>query len=264
MARRADRFALYQASVQQPVDDVRFFDRVFKARFGRRPLVLREDFCGAGLVACTWARSHRERRAYGVDLDRRVLAWGALHNVLPLPVAARARVQLIQGDVLDVRTPRADIVVAGNFSFCIFTTRDQLRRYFRSARRNLATEGLLVLDVLGGSDTQQEDHEETRPIDRRFRYVWEQKRFDPLRNRGVFAIHFRFKDGSELRNAFRYDWRLWTIPELQELLLEAGFSAVDVYWEGTDRASGEGNGIFKRVASAPADDCWIAELVATR
>ena len=26
-----------------------------------------------------------------------------------------------------------------------------------------------------------------------------------------------------LRRAFRYDWRLWTIPELAEMLKEAGF-----------------------------------------
>lgn len=29
-----------------------------------------------------------------------------------------------------------------------------------------------------------------------------------------------------LRRAFRYDWRLWTIPELAEMLEEAGFDSM--------------------------------------
>ena len=29
-----------------------------------------------------------------------------------------------------------------------------------------------------------------------------------------------------LRRAFRYDWRLWTVPELREMLLAAGFHDV--------------------------------------
>ncbi len=29
-----------------------------------------------------------------------------------------------------------------------------------------------------------------------------------------------------LRRAFRYDWRLWTIPELAEMLEEAGFDGM--------------------------------------
>ncbi len=29
-----------------------------------------------------------------------------------------------------------------------------------------------------------------------------------------------------LRRAFRYDWRLWTIPELAEMLEEAGFDCM--------------------------------------
>ena len=58
MARRADRYALYQKSVQSPEHEVAFFRRVYKATYGHLPTLLREDFCGAGAVACEWVRSH--------------------------------------------------------------------------------------------------------------------------------------------------------------------------------------------------------------
>ena len=32
-----------------------------------------------------------------------------------------------------------------------------------------------------------------------------------------------------LRRAFQYHWRLWTIPELHEMLLAAGFNHVHVW-----------------------------------
>jgi SAM-dependent methyltransferase len=263
LAAQADRHLLYQAAVQQPASDVQLFHRLYKARYQRAPLLLREDFCGTGLVSAAWVSSHRQRRAYGIDLDAEVLTWGALRTLQPLPDPVRSRVQLIQGDVLEVVTPKAHVIAAGNFSFCVFQTRALLLRYFRKVRKQLAHEGVFVLDVLGGSDTQIENREEVRRIRGGFRYVWEQQRFDPIQCRAEFAIHFRFKDGSELQNAFRYDWRMWSLPEVREALLEAGFGSVDVYWEGTDRRTGAGNGVFRRARSAPAERCWIACVVAS-
>jgi hypothetical protein len=55
---------------------------------------------------------------------------------------------------------------------------------------------------------------------------------------------------------------LWTLPELKELLLEAGFSSVRVYLEGTDAETGEGTGEFELVERGEADPAWIAYLVA--
>jgi hypothetical protein len=254
LAAKADPQDLYQRSVQQPSTDIRFFDRVFHREYGRRPLSLREDFCGAAAVACAWVRSHPERKARAIDLDPKVLVWGALHNQVRLPAAARKRVQLVQADVLTVVTPKADVVAAQNFSFCVFKTRAALGAYFRAARRALGREGMLVLDVLGGHETQMDDHEEIRREAGGVHYVWEQKRFDPIQQRGVFAIHFRFKDGSEIRDAFRYDWRMWTIPEIRELLDEAGFRRSDVYWE-------EDDGNYRRRESAPAQAVCVTVVV---
>jgi hypothetical protein len=262
LAADADRYELYQRSVQSPEFDIALMTRIYRTHNGRPPLRLREDFCGAAALACAWAASRPDRSAFGIDLDPEPLAWGALHNLRALPAAAQRRVQLVQGDVRTVRTPRADLVAAHNFSFFIFRERDQLREYFRAARRQLAEGGLLMLDVLGGSDTQTEDREEVRRIGGGVRYVWEQKRHDPINNRAVFAIHFSFKDGSLLRDAFTYDWRMWSIPELRELLAEAGFAFSEVYWEDADGDTGEGSGVFRRRNQAPAEGCWMAVIAA--
>lgn len=264
LAAEADRLDLYQRAVQQPEEDVRLFDRFFRREYGRRALDLREDFCGTAAVACAWVGSRRERTARAVDLDARVLAWGAVHNQLALQERARERLQLIQGDVRDIIGPRVDVVVAQNFSFCVFKTRPELLRYFRASHRALRREGILVLDVLGGSLTQREGRVERRRERGGFTYVWEQRRFDPITNRAVFAIHFTFGDGSEMRDAFTYDWRLWTIPEIRELLAEAGFGRTSVYWELDASPGRPGGGGWRRRESAPAEGVWLAMVVAAK
>ncbi len=76
-------------------------------------------------------------------------------------------------------------------------------------------------------------------------------------------IHFRFPDRSRIDKAFTYDWRLWTLPELRELLDEAGFRTVTVFWEGDD-GDGGGNGEFTPDPAGEADAGWIAYLVAEK
>jgi hypothetical protein len=187
------------------------------------------------------------------------LDWGLKHNVTELKPDRRERVVLVHQDVREVKGPKADVISAENFSYFIFRTRDELRAYFAAALGNLAEEGLLVVDIMGGSEVLIEDRKEERRQDG-YRYVWEQARFDPITNHCTFFIHFRFRDGSALNRAFRYDWRLWTIPEVKELLLEAGFSRTDVYWEGTDE-DGEGDGIYRLRKHAESDPSWIAYVV---
>ena len=77
-------------------------------------------------------------------------------------------------------------------------------------------------------------------------------------------IHFRFPDGSRMNRAFSYHWRLWTLPELRELLLEAGFRSATVYWEGTDPKTGEGDGIYSPATVGDADPGWVCYLVAEK
>ena len=51
--------------------------------------------------------------------------------------------------------------------------------------------------------------------------------------------------------------------ESRDVLLEAGFARVDVYWEGVDR-NGEGNGIYRKVTRAENDTSWVAYVVGFR
>ena len=94
-----------------------------------------------------------------------------------------------------------------------------------------------------------------------FTYVWDQVDFDPVSHDILCKIHYEFRDGTRMRNAFVYDWRLWTLPEMQEIMSEAGFHDVHVLWEGTDRDSGEGNGRFRRCTRGGDEDAWIAYVI---
>ena len=259
-AQSADKYELYEKSVQQPKEDAALVARIYKQHYSREARTLREDFCGTAAFACEWVKRNADNCAWAVDLDPEPLGWGREHHLADLGASQVERVTLTQGDVLDVRHEPVDVTVAFNFSYFLFRTRDELRNYFEVARKTLATEGLLVLDAYGGADAQR-CQAEKRSVDG-FTYVWDQNAFDPIDHSVTNFIHFEFPDGSKLRKAFRYDWRLWTIPEIRETLGEAGFRETDVYWEGTDRETGEGNGIFRRCDKAPGDPAWICYISA--
>ncbi|HEX9795283.1 MAG TPA: class I SAM-dependent methyltransferase [Planctomycetota bacterium] len=257
-ARTADKHELYELSVQQADVDVKFVDRIFKKRHDRVPLLLREDFCGTAWMCAEWVLSHKERRAVGLDLDQDTMDWGWQKHMVPLGEDAR-RVKLVRRNVLKGWKEAADVVVAFNFSYCTFHTRAELLGYFRAVHESLADDGLFLLDIYGGPDAQCELDEERDKED--FTYVWDQRTLDAVNNRAIRHIHFVFKDGSRLKKAFTYDWRIWSLPEMRDVLIDAGFAAVDVYWEGSD-AEGEGNGVFRKVEKADNEEAWISYVAA--
>ena len=258
LAGRADRYQLYQNTVQDAPSDAAFLDDEFHRRTGRRALSFREDFCGAAALACEFVARRPEIRAIGVDLDPEALAWGRHHNLARLNRGERERIRLVQSDVLDLEEPPVDLIAAMNFSYWIFETRDRLRGYFERVRKALNPGGLFFADAYGGSDCHEEKEyaREEDGVD----FIWDQVAFDPMSNRMRCAIHYEFPDGSRLENAFRYQWRFWSLPELLELLAEAGFSKTVVLWEGADE-NGDGNGVFEEVTEGSADETWIAYLV---
>ena len=67
-----------------------------------------------------------------------------------------------------------------------------------------------------------------------------------------------------MQRAFSYDWRLWTLPEVKDALVEAGFAHVDTYWEGDDESGTSGNGIFRKSARGENCAAWVTYLVAYR
>jgi SAM-dependent methyltransferase len=263
-AERADRHRLYERAVQCPAAEIDFVERTFQALRGRAARDLREDFCGTAALCREWALRHSENRAWGLDLDGEVLEWAAQRGLEALPAEAGARIALIQADVRTPWSRPLDLILATNFSYWLLRERAVLLDYFRRARTALRTDGLLLLDAYGGYDAFRV-LTETRPVSDPecgdFTYVWEQADYDPISGRLLCHIHFHFDDGSRLERAFSYDWRLWTLPEIRELLQEAGFSRVLTYWQGWDD-SGEPDGRFVPVETGAPDAGWIAYLSA--
>ncbi len=262
LARHADRHVLYERAVQAVDVDFEFIDRVFRKRRGRKATYLREDFCGTANMCCEWVRHRKQNHAVGVDLDPEVLRWGRENNVARLKANAAERITLIQDDVLAVHTDPPDIVLAFNFSYQLFKDRKTLRQYFMRIRDGLADDGIFFLDAYGGYDAYREIREKRKY--KGFTYIWDQAHYDPVTGLMRCHIHFKFPDGSRLKRAFSYEWRLWTLPELRDLLDEVGFSKTTVYWEGTDEATGEGNGIYEPAESGAADAGWICYLAAEK
>jgi SAM-dependent methyltransferase len=262
MAQRADRHVLYENSVQDVGGEYRFVSKKFRKLRGRRAQRMREDFCGTANMSCEWVSRHRNNTAIGVDIDPEVLAWGRKHNLARLKPAARMRLTLLQEDVRRAQTAAVDVVLAMNFSYQLFKDRETLRGYFSSVRDALVDDGVLFLDLYGGYEAFQELREKRKC--KGFKYIWEQARYNPITGDMRCHIHFAFPDGSRLKKAFTYDWRLWTLPEIRELLDEAGYSRVTVYWEGADKKTGEGNGKYKATTVGEADPGWIVFITAEK
>ncbi len=261
-ARRADRHDLYQRSVQLPEQEIRFLEKVFGAHTGRRPLHLREDFCGTALLCAQWAKSRRDRTAIGLDIDGPTLDWGRAHN-LPAIGAAAARVDLLEHDVLVPTRRKVEVIGAYNYSYQVFHERELLRRYFRAAHRSLTDDGLFVLDALGGFEATCA-RVERRRVAGGWTYIWEQERYDAVNAGFLCHISFEFRDGTALRRCFTYDWRHYSLSELRDVLLDAGFASVDAYWEGADASGRGGSGVFRRVTRAENEPVWNAYLVARK
>ena len=263
LAARADRHVLYEKSVQDVTGEYRFINRTFKKLRGRKARYLREDFCGTAGMSCEWARRRKTNVAIGVDIDPGVLAWAHKHNRARLDPSIRHRVMLMQEDVCKVQTPEpVDVVLAMNFSYQVFKSRKTLGGYFGKVHKALAEDGILFLDAFGGYEAFQEIKEKRNC--KGFKYIWEQASYNPINGDILCHIHFSFPDGSRLKRAFTYDWRLWTLPELRELLEEAGFSGVTVYWEEVDDETGEGTGEYVPTTVGDADPGWICFLVAEK
>lgn len=261
MAELADRHDLYQKSVQCPEAEIDFVDEQFEKIRGRKAEILREDFCGTAYTACEWIKRRKTNRAYAVDLDSEVLNWGRENNVKSLSKEQQGRISLMQANVQDVVTPSVDVVLAMNFSYWILLTRKNTLDYFKRIHTILEDDGIFFLDCFGGYEAPQE-LKEKRKLDG-FTFIWHQSSFHPVTNEMKCYIHFKFPDKSRLKKAFSYHWRLWTLPEIREMLDESGFKNVIIHWEQTDE-DGEGNGEFKPVTKGHADPGWITYIVAEK
>ena len=265
MAESSDRHLLYQQSVQDVESEIDFVEQTWSELRQRPATLLREDFCGTANTSCEWVIRDENHHAIGVDLDEEVLEWGISHKLSELERDELERIELLHEDVLDVRPDLVDIILAMNFSYYLFMTRDSLREYFINALEGLVSDGILFLDAYGGYEAPMLLTEPRECVDddgREFTYIWDQAEFNPIDSCMTCHIHFEFPDKSRMEQAFSYHWRLWTLPELREILYEAGFSKVDIYWEGTDEEKNEGNGIYTPSETGDADPGWVCYIVA--
>lgn len=254
-----DKYALYREAVQSPESDVRFIRKVYRDSRGKDPVSMREDFCGTFALCCEWVKLNSKHQSLGIDLDPEPIAYGQKNYLSELREDQQGRVRIKRGDLLKTKLDRADIVVAMNFSYFIFKKPEVLSRYFSNVRKSLRPGGVFLLDLFGGSLCYSPNEESSRK--KGFTYYWDQESFDPITNNAKFAIHFKLKDRPKKRRVFTYDWRMWTIPELREMLSQVGFKRTHIYWEGTN-AQGGGNGVFRRTEKGEDCQSWIAYIAA--
>jgi predicted RNA methylase len=249
-----DRYDLYEAAAQSPEQEAKFL----RAVHGGSPRVLGEDFCGSGAICREWLGLDLNLRAVCVDMDDDAL--DALRaRATP---EALARMTIVKGDVLDA-TERVDVLCALNFPVGYWHTREDLVRYLTRACERLTPGGVFVCDIYGGANAFVcgDSDEELRGG---VRYTWEQRFADPTTGRVVNAMHFSLPDGREIRDAFTYDWRLWSIPELRDAMRDAGFASTEVHDRLGDAVDGEGNLLVRPVRGEELDDTYVVYIVARK
>lgn len=254
-----DKYYYYNQSVQSADVDVQFFRQAYEEIRGKMPKTFREDFCGTFKLSCEWAKLNPFFESYGVDLDPEPISYGKENYLTELTDDQQKRVTITEANVLDEGLPKADIIAACNFSYFIFKERKTMKEYFAKNLKSLNKDGLFILDIFGGSDCYEANEEETEHDG--FSYFWDQDSWDPVTNEAMFYIHFKVKGQKKVKKAFTYDWRMYSIPEIKDILLDAGFKNVHIYWEGTDE-DGEGDGEFKKVTKGEDCESWVAYIVA--
>ncbi len=254
------KYQLYEASVQCPENDISFINEKFKELRGRKPLTLREDFCGTGYISCEWVQQSPKHEAWGLDLDPEPVNYGKNTHYVKLSKSQQRRMHYDLKNVMKPVGFKADVCAAFNFSYYIFKKRQELVEYFKMARKGLTKDGIFIIDLFGGPDSQTVMEEETEHDTHS--YYWDCDKYNPLTNECLFRIHFKPKgQKKKVKNVFTYDWRMWTVPELRDIMTDAGFSKTFTYWEGEDE-DGDGDGIFIETQDAENCDSWVTYIIA--
>ena len=268
-AELADRFFLYEEAVQCVEAEIDIIDSLFEKLKGRQASTLREDFCATANTSCEWVKRRDTNTAICFDIDQVVLDWSQKNKIEKLTTEQSSRIKLIKENVLNAKNDPVDIVLAMNFSYWVFKERKLMIEYLKKVRNSLVDDGIFFSDAYGGYEAFQELKEKTKvkpdndsPVNDRFTYIWDQHKYDPITGSAINHIHFKLKDGSKIKKAFTYEWRVWTLPELLEMLTEAGFKPT-VYWEQADE-DGDGNGEFLPQTEGEADAGWIAYIVSQK
>ena len=261
-AKTANKYDLYEESVQSVDFEIDFVNKMFKKYNKSSCSSLREDFCASASISVAWVKNKAGNTAYAIDLDNKILKVAKSNMQKSLSKEELKRISLIKGNSQTKLTPKVDCVSALNFSYWVFKERESLIKYFKNAYKNLKKNGLLMLDAFGGYEAYEELEERTKH--KKFTYVWDQHKFNPVTHDLTCFIHFEFQDGSAIKKAFKYNWRLWSLPEITECIKSAGFKTVDIYMQGWDDEKDEESDKFYKTKDCDADPGWIAYIIAIK
>lgn len=278
-----DPLDLYRWSTQDPTAQAAVLAEIYRRiRDHREPRILREDFAGNAADATAWVDAARNRRAIAVDFDGPTLEY-AQHRAERILGKRSNRIDFIEADVHQMKPPQvaaADVLSVLNFSTFYMHSRKALRRYFEHAHECLNNEGVLILNAYGGPAAMRAHTDQHRIVPTRergqkqalppFDYHWQQLDYDACSARIRCRIHFDVPDPEapegkrHLANAFSYDWRLWTLPELTETLREAGFRKAQVWRHTADIDARPPTVFLGPVRALRHQELWLAYVVGIR
>lgn len=245
---------LYEIAVTDPPRLARFL----RALHPGNPRVLGEDFSGAAPLSIAWTQLGPRMRAIAVDLDKQTLAY----------YGKQPRFTTQARDVMKA-TAKADIIAATNFPIMYWHTRADLLRYLRHVRTRLNKGGLFVADLYGGAIAHtvcRQQRRITLAPGVVLHYTWDQQVVEEVAARVVNAIHFRLTRRGHppliIRNAFTYDWRMWSIPELRDAMLEAGFLTTEVHDTLGGAVDQDGTLYARPLSTDRLDRDWVVYVVA--
>lgn len=217
--------------------------------------------CGTGRI--TMALAEVGRRITGLDLSERMLE-RAVKKRAELPVDARARVQLVQGDMarFDLRE-KFRLVIIPFRPFQHLLEVQQQMDCLDCVRKHLAPGGRLILDVFQTDAERMHDpvHLRETPITQ---YKTADGREVEIRERttafhraeqrnGVEMIFsVKHKDGRQERLVFAWTLRYFFRYEVEHLLGRCGFRVAALY----------GNFDRSALADASTEMIYVAEAVA--
>jgi len=257
----SEKYRLYEESVQCHETDIDFINAQFKNFFGFAPKSLREDFGGTAALACDWTKQSIEHKAWSIDLDPEPIKYGLNNHYQRLNDEEKQRMIYIEDNVLNDFDFKVDVVAAFNFSYFIFKKRAELVNYFKKVRAGLNPKGAFFIDLFGGTEAREMTEEETEHEN--FSYFWDCDSYNPLTDECTYKIHFKIHETeTKYEDVFVYNWRMWGVQELREILADAGFSKTYTYWEGTDEEDGSGDGNFFITDQVENCESWVSYIAA--
>jgi hypothetical protein len=125
--------------------------------------------------------------------------------------------------------------------------------YFKRCKNILAPGGLFICDLFNAFAAEGSGNLGYRKDCGAFDYIFEQSNIDLVSNTCHCHISFKFKDGSWMKRAFSYHFRMWTLAEVRDAMLEAGFVDVDFFLSYDDGKTGSDEKTYVHVSQKITD-----------